>query len=640
MTIGYRAILRLDDTDDAVDIANEQLRSWFRTKTGRRGLLTTTDWDGPGTHRLGPHARLAVVRTPEEKDGSRRQMARFSETNSSGTWIVAVWSLALPNAKVNRQTLVVEAGLEGATEAEARRVVAPPNIVRQLLERSHVRDGNTQLHPTPTLIGTDQIAQVVEAIEDPDRTASVVVATSLGTEIDAQWTRLMGDLTKPGVGVSTVFVISGNAAVPFQAAMPDSHQVPAGRVRTFAPHTDLASRADGLRHRILGPTTLARSIVKGRIRGRLPDIHAEPSRRRLLERELPPDVRRGMDLLTRSEERLKLQERVSDRLDSSSKVSVADTETRPAASIPATTSPTDAPPSVPQLQTRPNNDARLLHRLGKTIKRWLGHEEPDIGHLDSLDAFVELKTVEAAVATEQLDTLVEERNRLRALNARLATEIDDLQLQAAYESEDAEEQRREATVLRGRLRSEGRWDDAYVEPEDEIWAAPASVSELVARLSPGEDEHPIMQRVVFTGDEDHALEVQKRDPAGRFARNFWTYVRVLHDYAEARARESFAGNVHVYLTDEAAPSGTRCSADRHAARESASVTNNAKWSAERVFPVPPEVSGGGAVAMMAHFKPNHSDTFAPRMHYYDDTENTGLIYVGYIGRHLGNTKTN
>ena len=640
MTIGYRAILRLDDTEDAVDIANEQLRSWFRTKTGRRGSLTVTDWNGPGTHRLGPHARLSVVRTPEEKDGSRRQLARFHETNSSGTWIVAVWSLALPNAKVHRQTLVVEAGLEGATDSEARRVVAPPNIVRQLLERSRVRDGNTQLHPTPTLIRTDQITQVVDAIEDPDRTASVIVATSIGTDIDAQWTRLVGDLTKSGVGVSTVFVISGNAASPFHAAMPDSHQVPAGRIRTFAPHTDLASRADGLRHRILGPTTLARSIVGGRIRGRLPEIHAEPSRRRLLERELPPDVRRGMDLLTRAEERLKLQERVSDRLDSSSSAPVALIKTHRPASIVAPPSTTDAARTVPQLQTRTNNDDGLVQRLGRSIKRWLGHDETDVGHLDSLDAFVELKTVEAAVATEQLDTLVEERNRLRALNARLATEIDDLQLQAAYESEDAEKQRREATVLRDRLRRDGRWDDAYVEPEAEIWAAPASVSELVARLSPGEDEHPILQRVLFTGDEDHALEVQKRDPAGRFAGNFWTYVRVLHDYAEAKASESFAGNVHVYLTDDTAPSGTRCSADRHAARESTSVINNTRWSAERVFPVPAQVSDGGAIAMMAHFKPNHSDTFAPRMHYYDDTNNTGMIYIGYIGRHLGNTKTN
>lgn len=43
--------------------------------------------------------------------------------------------------------------------------------------------------------------------------------------------------------------------------------------------------------------------------------------------------------------------------------------------------------------------------------------------------------------------------------------------------------------------------------------------------------------------------------------------------------------------------------------------------------------------MDAHFKPTHRDTFAPRMHYHDDTENTGKVYVGYIGKHLTNKQT-
>lgn len=45
------------------------------------------------------------------------------------------------------------------------------------------------------------------------------------------------------------------------------------------------------------------------------------------------------------------------------------------------------------------------------------------------------------------------------------------------------------------------------------------------------------------------------------------------------------------------------------------------------------------IRMAAHFKPTWTDTFAPRMHYFDDTDGTGKIYVGYIGRHLTNTKS-
>ena len=44
--------------------------------------------------------------------------------------------------------------------------------------------------------------------------------------------------------------------------------------------------------------------------------------------------------------------------------------------------------------------------------------------------------------------------------------------------------------------------------------------------------------------------------------------------------------------------------------------------------------------MWAHFAPTHCDQNAPRMHYYPDTERTHKVYIGYIGRHLTNTKTN
>ncbi len=64
-----------------------------------------------------------------------------------------------------------------------------------------------------------------------------------------------------------------------------------------------------------------------------------------------------------------------------------------------------------------------------------------------------------------------------------------------------------------------------------------------------------------------------------------------------------------------------------------------RWGEEREFPVPSDVSPDGRIQMVAHFKVAQNDTFAPRMHYYDDTKGTGKIYIGYIGRHLTNRGT-
>ena len=44
--------------------------------------------------------------------------------------------------------------------------------------------------------------------------------------------------------------------------------------------------------------------------------------------------------------------------------------------------------------------------------------------------------------------------------------------------------------------------------------------------------------------------------------------------------------------------------------------------------------------MFAHFRTSHSDTNDPRMYYLIDNDHTHKVYIGYIGPHLTNTKTN
>ena len=92
---------------------------------------------------------------------------------------------------------------------------------------------------------------------------------------------------------------------------------------------------------------------------------------------------------------------------------------------------------------------------------------------------------------------------------------------------------------------------------------------------------------------------------------------------------------------KAAPDGYRtCSPHRHKSNESDTVKGNSRWRRERVFPVPMSVDPSGEITMWTHFAPTHHDRNAPRMYYYADTKKTHKVYIGYIGRHLTNTKTN
>jgi hypothetical protein len=55
--------------------------------------------------------------------------------------------------------------------------------------------------------------------------------------------------------------------------------------------------------------------------------------------------------------------------------------------------------------------------------------------------------------------------------------------------------------------------------------------------------------------------------------------------------------------------------------------------------VPRAVHPDEKVFMQAHLRIGGGNTVAPRLHFYDDGPNTGLVYIGYLGPHLRNTLT-
>lgn len=139
--------------------------------------------------------------------------------------------------------------------------------------------------------------------------------------------------------------------------------------------------------------------------------------------------------------------------------------------------------------------------------------------------------------------------------------------------------------------------------------------------------------------QDAILILDEKGEKARFAEDFWRFILVLRDYMRARKEIGFQGSVHDYLA-ESRGQYRIVSQARHSPTESETVRNNGRMCGERIFPVPVEVNPHGEVEMLAHFKTSHRDTNDPRMHYYADTQFTHKVYIGYIGPHLTNTKTN
>ncbi|PPH52609.1 hypothetical protein C5C49_08345 [Rathayibacter sp. AY1E2] len=653
MVIGYRAVLRLDDSADAIDVAEKALQEWLRSKLrsgSKRGRLEKAEWVGEGEFDLGGSGRLIATHRDDPTNSRWLRRYRFSETNSGKTFDVSVLAISAPGSPGFTQSLVVEAGVTGQGDADPVEVVAPPNIVGTLLRDAVVVEGRTRLTAAPVLIqDAGGVADVIAALTDPTRTCSVIVATSVDSETDQQFTRIVASLTKKSHGVATTFVVSASAAELFEQRLPDSHQVPRGRVRTFLPDVDLTSRQDALRHRVLGPATFARSISNGHVSERLQVTHAAAMKRRFLALGLPDDVRLAMEELAQAENKVHRRALVDAR------VAAPDPAVPPApAPAPAPVSArssVDAGTSLESLLSfaddLPESDARpvgvpLLTRVRGLVNRWLHRDDADERTIDLLDQFIETRASEVLVAEEELERQGREQAALTKENTELNQRIDSVFLDLAVESEALRRAEREARYFREQLAALQAFEKLDV-PLDARWEPPGSMSEVIATLLPDETSDPerasIAKRVVFCGRASDAEEVDKRDGLGQYSSKVWEFVHVLHDYAEAKASGWERGTVHTYLTSDSAPAGFKCPASRHAATESESVLANAAWARERVLPVPDDVHPSGSVLMPAHFKVSTNDSFAPRMHYFDDTDRSGRIYIGYIGRHLTNTRT-
>jgi hypothetical protein len=288
----------------------------------------------------------------------------------------------------------------------------------------------------------------------------------------------------------------------------------------------------------------------------------------------------------------------------------------------------------------PDAQAPLLRRVRALVKRWLGRSDIDEQSIDQLDRKLAQVDAESSVAIQQLNEMIDINTRLQVDLEHALSRADDVELEAGLQAQLASRLERETSVLRSRLIAAGAAEDTYVEPLPDHWQPPEDLQELINRITEdgdGNKPHPACEFVVFTGDLAPTLDVQKRDSVGRYAAAFWEHVHTLHDYAKLKAKGDFSGSLYQYLTANGTHTGHIVSSDRFAPRESETVMN--RWGDERIFPVPSEVDPTGLAVMAAHFKPTNENTFAPRLHFYDDTAGTGKVYIGYIGKHLTNTRT-
>ena len=658
MSIGYRSILQLQDSADAVRVAEEQMHDWLRGKLrGRFRSIERADWDGPGVHELGERARLTVLEDSSHDGRRRRELLEFVEDNGNGVWTTRVYAMNAPDARRYRQTIWIES--EGRGRNGESVVPSPPRIVRNTLETIPAFDGAVPILPESTMVRGEDAEALFDHITDQERSLSLVIASPIPNVGDERWRRAVDTITKETIGCASFFVLDQEAHRLLNERLGAAHSLPLGALRTFVPGVALDDRLDARRHRVLTTWAVLRGLVEVPATSKKSErlifddrtkrlVSVSP-RLQLLEKELPGDLSRATRLLQR--QRLVIAEELPAAETTAPSTLVTGPVPSTPAAVPevvATSEP--AAPEVTETAPEPTPTpiaaprAPWMDRLTALVRRILGRETLDDQALQALSERFERQEAAVRKAQETTSALQSEREKLEDQVAELKAHLETERFERAVaESERQDAERKTRQLEAWRAQRPDHYE--FIEKPADLWEAdPVSVVNIVERLTDEEGFEEVRKYVSLTDWErtlDDAGEIDLIDRSSLYATSFWEYVLVLMDFAKEVDEHGFRGNVHTYLGGADRVVGRKCPQARHRPNESQSVQNNAKWRKERTFTVPTELDPSGKLFMTAHFAPTNRDQNAPRMYYaMGKKDGRTHAYIGYIGTHLTNTKTN
>ncbi|MFD8707625.1 hypothetical protein ACFV1W_34425 [Kitasatospora sp. NPDC059648] len=569
---------------EAVALADEQLASWLK----QEGCEEPPPISGAAAGALPAAERLRL--------GERVLLDRDHGPlrGGPGAGRYDRRRLRTPAPHGTRQlTLTVATGAGGPTwfrlEAETHHTgsgvrtpcrVPVPELARTLLPLLDAADGPAAVHPVPRVITADEVDDLIDELCDPERRLPTVVASvPVNLPLDHWVQQVVRPLCRQLPGLATAYVLDPEARTGFNVAL-EYHTVYGGAVRTYLPEVDPASRQDGARHPVL---------ARGRIE---------------------QDLRRAAGLLAREPRRLAADQPLPPTLAAVPVLRVPPPQLRPAA-YPTTGVGAGA--------------ALAVTGTAATVGR-------------AVDPVVD----QAADPAAELAALAREEQQDRAEQQARADELERVRHTLHLERRDRG-QTREAHEVRLRTGTRASLTGRHCTGPGGTGrrgaaqsagcpAKPETFTELLARIA----EFPLL---TFTGDQKSALALDGLQCAGAgWARLAWDGLTALQEYAEAAVRGAAGGDFKQWC--EHTPDGCHRFPPRKAVRgESRTVFSHTKWKRERMLPVPECVAASRRAFMGAHLRIGGGRT-APRLHYLDDCSGSGRIYVGYIGLHLTNTRTN
>jgi hypothetical protein len=186
--------------------------------------------------------------------------------------------------------------------------------------------------------------------------------------------------------------------------------------------------------------------------------------------------------------------------------------------------------------------------------------------------------------------------------------------------------------LQAQLSAKGFGEEAYGEIALDLQDKfPDYFEELIDRIN--EFEH-----LVYVGNPDDPIKLDEHPGIQSGLNKAWETLRTLDSYAKLKSEGKFTQGLQEYVRNSSHGGYVRIPEVK--ASESSSVMTNPRLSKMREIPVPVEVADSGFAHTKAHVALQNGMSNYPRMYFYDATGKNGSVYIGYIGEHLENTRTN
>lgn len=630
----YQMFLSVEPDGDVIDRAVGQFGAWLRFK----GWDPALDANG-----FQQDADRDLLTLHHKSSDGREFRARLTEATSGGLWRTQL-TVQVPTSGAPWIALQV-ANSEG-------RWTAVPRLATYLLDSLTTKDGSTVMSSETRIVGPGKVEDLLYEIGDHDRQGLFLVAGTGHDAIDfSRFAEQVGRWTRQVRGLAQVVVLTPEATDEVWRELGPDHGVRPWMLRTFYPDVDPAIRADGLRHKFLTTERLAseREQVIRQLLGRIARRHAALW--------TPPVQYVRADRVLRRLEDQRLVESISLLLPEPRQAKAEPVAAgMPVAEVPDTveellagaehaavvegagsTAEADASASTdgPGQAVSPDELAAYVAAL-EMVKQTLGVPQvtPETmtqvaAQLRKADSIAQAIGQVRAQLEEREDHLIEAQDRA----AYYSGLYEEAQLDERIAAEEAGKLADENRWLKARLAEAGSYEAAYgIVPEDARTKYPGDFGDLYQRLL-----ELIDAGVIFTGDPDEMLALDEHDTFGKLVTVAWDAFLALTDYVRARKNEVCDTNVKQYLKET--PQGYRSLPQKKYAEKETAFTMKA-WGDLREFPVPLDVDPSGRKAMEAHFKLGRVGMVSPRMYYLDCWSTHGKVYVGYIGAHLRNTKTN